>query len=89
MGFIIFHLLFIWVLLIFSYKLLLKPIFIAERYVESTNCLHFLFKYRPMQARNDNNTYNSNNSSNISSLPTQYIESKMKFPLDEPNIQEK
>ena len=42
-----------------------------------------------MQARNDNNTYNSNNSSNISSLPTQYIESKMKFPLDEANIQEK
>lgn len=73
--------------------------FAADRYLESCGCLHFLFKYRPLMTKpkpgesgsassGGNAGNNSGSSGSTQPLPTQYVQSNMGFPLDDPVINE-
>lgn len=58
----------------------------ADRYLESFSCLHFMFKFRPLLAKKSQQLPADGVTQ---PLPTQFIESFMQFPLDEPVIQER
>lgn len=57
---------------------LLYPLGPGDRYLESSRSLHFLYKIRPPCAKSVRNP-----------LPTQYLQSAMRFPLDQPSTQER
>jgi hypothetical protein len=65
---------------------------VGDRYVDSTNCLHFMFKFRPLTSRKGGQAAgggsNADASTPVPPLPTQYVQSAWRFPLDEPTINE-
>jgi hypothetical protein len=51
--------------------------------------MHFMFKYRPMPARRVPGTPSPADASAAQTLPTQFIQSSMRFPLDDASTQER